>query len=404
MADNFAKFSTGHDPYYRPFINLNHKDELGSGLLTGARFDGSALHLDADHVPESVGAWANAKRLHSASVEFWQPKRDAAGNLIGTFMMPSGEYSPTPVIKCLSLLGNDAPGMKGMSELPVARFSDRYRPDGKPVKFSGGAMDELINQLAAKGFDTTKMTDLNTLLQYLIDCGATPSTPAAATAADPGEGQTAPVPMADVTATGGGIGGGLAVPSITSGAAGSPAPTSLTLKFNDSTGKPVVAVIPYPPELARAQYAANQSLALIVTRGAAVAADLKRQRDTSKGVAIKAFSDRMATANVAPATIAAQVKVLSVLDHDAVKKFADGKGTGTQLEEMIAALEAGAVPGKPFKEQLPNPHPGAAPGGLAGGGGTGGDFSARKAAMLASDPLFANAQRQRERAALAAKK
>src|SRR5204862_2660161 len=66
MASNFKKYSTGSEPYYRPFINLNHDDALGSGLIVGARFDGRELTLDGDHIPEQVGAWANGKQLHGA--------------------------------------------------------------------------------------------------------------------------------------------------------------------------------------------------------------------------------------------------------------------------------------------------------------------------------------------------
>lgn len=400
MADNFQQFSSGDNPYYRPFILVNHDDALAGGLVTGARFDGAELHLDGDHIPEPVGAWANGKQLHGASIEFWHPKYDDAGNIVEGFMRPDGTYSPTKVIKSLSLLGNQAPGMKGMSELPTARFSDSTSTGGSAVN-----RDDLIAALAAQGFDATKLTDLDTLLQYLVDCKAKPGDVAAGVG-DPAQAQGVdlnPMPMADLVAGAGGVGGaggGLAVPSITGGAgAGTPAPTSLTLKFNDSAGKPVVGTVTLPtgyvlaPANGGLTAADRQALAFLAQNGQAVAADMKRQREQSKAQAIKGFGDRMAAANVPPATIKAQQAVLFALPHDVTRKFADGKNSGTALDEAIHLLEAGAIPGRKFDEKIGQGAGGTVTVGAGGQDDKKAAWEERKKTMLANDPVFQKKQR-----------
>lgn len=393
MAENFAQFSSGESPYYQPFISLNHDDPLNCGIIVGADFDGTELHLDGDNIPEEVGAWVNGGRLHGASIEFWEPKYDDTGNLVGTFMTPDGTYSATPVIKCLSLLGNQAPGMKGMAQLPTARFSDSHQPQ----RFGTMNRDELIAALAAQGFDASKLTDLDTLLQYLVDCKAKPSDPTQTPTptGDPNE-NAQPIPMADLGA------GSVGAPAVagTGGGAGIQ-PTSLTLKFNDSAGKPVTGTVQVPNLAALLTPADRQALDYLRRNGTAIAQQMKNQADAAKRTAIQAFGDRLAAANVPPATINAQKAVLAAMDHMTVRKFADGKNSGTQLEEAIRTLEAGAVPGTNLAEKI---KPGNGQGQTVApanenNNGTGTDWNERKNKMLENDPLFASAKRKQEKAA-----
>jgi hypothetical protein len=373
MADNFRQFSTGPNPHYVPFVSLNHKDELNCGKVDGCRMEGDSLVLDAKDVPEEVGQWRNAGRLNGPSIEFWRPVYEG-GQLVGSFMRPDGTYSPTPVLKSVTLLGNEAPGVKGLPPLPVAIFSQQ----GVTHRFGADTMDRTatLAALQAAGADVSKVTDAvpdEVLSAWLA------SLQAAAQQAKPADnnGNAAATPvvqMADANAP-------AIIPQVTpapiAGGAGgnSTMPTSVTLKFADNYR-------PTPGEQALLTYLNQNGNVLqgIAARGAAVAAQLKAERDRSKAETIVAFADRMAK-KVPPEFLKKQCAILSKLDHDNVRKFADGKSSGTELQEAIADFEATWIPPREFAEKISQP--------LTGPNQPGQPMDpARKAAILANDPLF----------------
>lgn len=172
MVANFQKYSTGDQPYYRPYLSINHKDELACGYVNGCYLDGEILTLDGTDLPAPVAQWIRDKQIRQPSIEFWEPSFDSNGNAIDGFMMPDGNYSPTCVLKCVTLLGADAPAVKGLRDLPAPtpKFSDRSRKPkhGKAKRFACeattgvqkmGDRSQMIAALQRMGMDTSVITD-----------------------------------------------------------------------------------------------------------------------------------------------------------------------------------------------------------------------------------------------------
>ena len=164
LVDNFHKYSTGPQPYYVPYISINHDDKLQAGRVEAARLKpGNVLSLDGADIPEPVGAWRNAGGLVQPSIEYFEPVRDQAGQLVDGFRKPDGSIEDGPVLKCLTLLGADAPAVKGLPPLPFAKFSHGGRVRKFSNLFSEGAgMDRaaMIAALQAMQVDTSGITDV----------------------------------------------------------------------------------------------------------------------------------------------------------------------------------------------------------------------------------------------------
>jgi hypothetical protein len=419
MVDNFKQFSSGPEAYYKPFVSLNHDDALNVGFVDGCRLDADGvLKLDGANIPDQVGEWVKGNRLHAPSIEFWRPKYEG-GKLVGSFMRPDGKYSETPVLKCVTLLGNDAPAVKGLGPLPeptpqpslsfadVAKahgwilspvLATKLAQHGKPIRFGSKAMDRatIISTLQKMGFDTSQITDAvpDAVLQAMLafvqgmaqpggTAAATPpptstdtATPAMADkdGKDKDKDKDAPVMCADLSAPV--VTAGTPAPTATpSGTAA--APSSITLKFSDSAGRVQTVTAPLPPELVAYQNSLQSTLALINGRANATAADLKRQRDALKNSEVAAFSERM-KGRYTPYQLGVFRSMLLTLDHDTARKFADGKTTGTAFQEAVFNLEAAAPPAKGEKIKA-DP---------AVGGGNPTPFAERQKKILESDPLF----------------
>lgn len=170
MVANFAKYSTGDSPYYSPYISINHKDELKSGSVSNAYMQGDRLVLDGKNIPSEVGEWIESHQIEQPSIEFWKPTYEN-GKIVEGFMCPDGQYSQTCVLKCVTFLGNDAPAVKGLPNLPMPapqhqQFSHR-KQTAKALTFActagmGDMMGDRAQMLAAlqaMGFDTTSWPD-----------------------------------------------------------------------------------------------------------------------------------------------------------------------------------------------------------------------------------------------------
>lgn len=371
MVDNWrvlaAPQGPNRAPYYEPFISLKHNDILSCGRVARAYMDGDTLKLDGTDIPVAVGIMRNSGQLHSPSIEFWEP---------GDFVMPDGTTNKTPVLKCVTLLGGDAPAVKGLGPLPVATFSSH----GPTRRFAArNFMDRAakIAALQAAGVDVSKITDavpdefLDALIAWVqaqaagnggnaaaVVPDANPATMSAGTPA-------AVVPAATPTPAATGT-PGVTVP-------GSPGqPQSITLKFAD--GQTAQLMIPrgasvvgtaapaVPPEVTAWMNQTSAAIAGLAGRqnnidatNAARLLDLKRQK-------IRAFCDRMTEPTVAkmqPAQVPVLSEVWEKLDDTKARKFSDGKTNGTELDEALSKYEATApkLP-RQFSDKIAQPHPG----------------------------------------------
>lgn len=147
MVRNFAALSAGADPWHSAYVSLNHDDGLSFGRVPRAELDrDGVLWLDAADMPAQVGAWVNSGQLQAPSIEFWEP---------GDFPMPDGTLNRTRVLKCLTLLGNNAPGVKGLGRLPVAKFhhAGKARTFSSPRRFTAMDRTAMLQALKTFGMD-----------------------------------------------------------------------------------------------------------------------------------------------------------------------------------------------------------------------------------------------------------
>lgn len=352
MARTFAELRG----YYDPYLSLNHDDGLSFGRVSALRVGpGGTLTVDAENVPAEVGGWVNGGRLQAPSIEFWEP---------GDFVMPDGRPNKVRVFKCLTLLGNRPPGVKGLGPLPAATFADR----GKAKRFSGAVMDRagMIAALTAAGMDVTTITDAvpDDVLQKMLECIQKASQPA------PAVQNADPTPTPAVTPT----------PAATPTGAGPVTPTSLTVKFNDRHGKPRTGTPQEALDELTAGYAAMRDA------NAAVARTQEQLLTDAKRAKVKRFRDEMTgaagqPAYLTPAQFDAVEPLLLAADDVAVRKFADGKASGTALDEAAARIKAAhPTPVRRFGDRLPDPE--------RGGQGAGPALTAdEKATLLKATPL-----------------
>lgn len=352
LYDNYRKFAApGPDgnPWYVPYVSINH-DRFPH--LAGFRFgslenaslspDG-ALSLDAMRVPEEVAKLVATGMLAHPSVEFVRPKRDPSGNLVSGFVGPDGRIVDGPVIKCLTFLGDDMPGVKGSEPLPTPVYSDPV-PAVTAFRFRGAttsrfgettmqSREEMLTALQAMGLDTSKITDvvpddvLAAILAFAqqLSGAATPS-PATGDAANPAATVGAGTGMADVTATGGA--GGITMPSVSgTGPAGTP-PSQVVLKFNQQFPGLMGSL------LGQLTTAAQRATAASAIADRTIAKDKERVIET-----LFRECDVDGTGQITVAMRPVIRAQLLKCDHVSVRKFADGKEQGTELEEACRQIK-----------------------------------------------------------------
>lgn len=384
LHDSFKQFSEGPSAYYRAYLSVNHDkfpewSGLRFGRLTNAKLDGDTLYFDAEGVPTAIGKLVKAGNLSEPSLEFVEPKRDAAGKAVSGFADATGKIVEAPVIKCLTLIGNDIPGVKGLPPLPGPVFRD---DSGAVAKFSftGGILhrfagavmqtrDQMIAALQAAGMDTSQITDavpdalLAAILALVQGANANP-TPA-------GNPADATQQMADAA-----LGTQIALPTPanpTGGAAGnsnSPVPSQVVLKFNQQFPGMLGNLSGMLGQIqVQARAVAEMQAKTIAGAKEAVIAQLFRDTGLDGG-----------TGQITPAMQPTLKTLLMGLDHVQTRKFATGTATGTALEEMAATIKSTYPAVRAGGRQLPQP-------GLDGNGGGHGMDPERRRRMLSGSPV-----------------
>jgi hypothetical protein len=388
LAANYKRFAlderdpdTGH-PWYVPYVSIQHdlNPALAGfqfGQLQNVHVEPSGiLRMDANGVPAEVGVWRNSGMLRDPSIEIIEPKRDAAGQIVSGFKDSRGEWVDGPVLKCLTLIGNDSPGVKGNAPLPTAVFR-QFRPvapslafrtcGGTVLRFGAAVMDRtaILAALTAAGLDVSQVTDAvpDAFLQAVLDmiqkgnANPAPATP-------PGPDPSA-VQMADATGaaaallgTGTGAAGGLGGGNGVTGT-----PSQVVLKFNQQFPGLITSLLGQVGTLAQ-QSAGN---AAVVQRIAA----------NDKGRAIDATFHRMSSNfQLTDAQAKALRPGLMSLDHVTTRKFSDGKAAGTALEEQLAVMEATFPKLRPTAADRVAPRP------LPAAGGSDGMTAERRARII----------------------
>lgn len=374
LAANYEAFLAGDPPFYVPFVSINHDNGLSFGRVTRCEADGECLDLDLDGVPQAVRRWMRSDQLTAPSIEFWD-----AGQFVG----PDGAKWPTRVLKCCTLLGNDAPGVKGLPPLSAATYPGlddaatdepatrpialtpaaltQYRPaegvskfsDQAPATRSGGRRmnpdrQKWIDALVAAGFPAELFTDaipdpfLQAMLAF-VQKAAQPQEMGDDLADKPKAMADCDKPkaMSDDTADDADKDEGVQ-------------------KYRDATGRPRTVRVPKALAPMAAAFAAQMDT--LHATNAANAAALARQARAGRQARVKAFRDEMTkpdartnAARMTPAQFDALEPMLLASDDAGVRKFADGKTDGTELEERFAAIRTSFAGGvRTFADAMPN--------------------------------------------------
>lgn len=346
LHDNFQKYSSGQNPWYTPFVNINHNDEFRFGRIAKTELgkDGT-LYLWAENLPQQVADWLTVHMLDERSIEFIEPQIDKSGQLLG-FTGPDGKIVRTPVLKCLSLLGNDVPAVKGLPPIPPVTYQMRDT-GGIVLKFSSRAgvkrmNEELLNQLRALGFDVSKLPPETTddQLQNLIQAiqaifgGGTNGATNAATGTDGTQTNMAQAGTAGVA-------------SLNPGQVQTPAPALPQLP--QLTGQPEQLILKFRDtiigEVRSMLNPINQGLNQIRATQTAINSQAMQQAEAVKNGRIGEFLDRMGkVGKVSPAMRPGVESFLRKCDAVKVSKFsaklADGRESGTELDEQMNLIEA----------------------------------------------------------------
>jgi hypothetical protein len=372
MADNFATLTAGDPPFYVPFVSINHDNGLAFGRVTRCEADADGvLTLDLDGVPLTVRQWMRADRLTAPSIEFWDPLR---------FVGPAGEKWPTPVLKCCTLLGNDAPGVKGLPSLSAATYPGLddaqptdatpaalttqalkdYRPAEGVSKFSDQApatrpgvsrmtpaRQKMVDALVAAGFPQELFTDaipdpfLEAMVGF-VQKASQPQNPNADDAdKDKGDADKAKAMSDDADKDDG------------------------VQKYRDATGR--LQTMRVPKALAPMAAAFAAQMDALHAANTATAAAQQRTALESRKVRVRAFRDEMTTpdakgvARMTPAMFDAVEPMLLAADDAGVRKFADGKTDGTELEERMAGLRSSFAGVRKFGDAMPQTKVGTSP-------------------------------------------
>lgn len=407
LVANFRKFSSGPNPYYKPYVSLNHKDEFRAGFVSGAELsdDGGepVLTLDADDVPEDVGQLRAAGAITQPSIEYFQPVYNEAGELVDGFRQPDGTICPTPVLKCLTLLGADSPAVKGLPDLPFAKYNDaaqkyadRVRRDQERLKFGVSALSfandsptdslqtptevptmdraAMLAALAAMNVDVNVFTEavpdevIKAVLEAMQKAQGNPG------ATPPDMSKTPPIQMADVT-------GSTGAATLPTPAPSSPAipgmptatPSRVTLQFADKTAS---AAFIKAEEARINQILANQAA---LERAQQQSLATMKFNDVTAFVRQLGTKDANGKVRIQPAQAPILTRQLMRCDAVRVQKFSDGS-QGTELEAEKRNLLA-TLPFLKLGERLADPSNPTT--GVNNGGGLDAD---RRRRMLAATP------------------
>lgn len=177
IVDNFQKYSAGDAPYLKAKAKLGHDDkqrfakqlglvqndkgqtvdpdtgeQVSAGIPSLGRIvdcrltDDGGFAIDIEGVPEPIAKEIEEGRLLDGSVELDMTIPDPAD--------PS-KTIPGYVLKAVSFLGDEEPGVKGLPA-PVVSFNQKNTSGSLRIKFSevqSMDRDTLIAQLKAKGVD-----------------------------------------------------------------------------------------------------------------------------------------------------------------------------------------------------------------------------------------------------------
>lgn len=336
--DNFQKYSSGTNPYYVPFCNINHKDEYRHGEIVKTTIDADGtLNLWADNLPEFVGNDLKAGRLGERSIEFFEPTQ--INGKIDGFFDRDGKLVQTPVIRCLSWLGNESPAVKGLGPLPEPKFKAAKFNDRAVSRFSDKAkvihMDQaLLDQLKALDFpiETIPPDATDELLKAIIAC-------AQAKNANPTPEPT-PEPVVTNSDT-----TGTPAPSATG--VPSSAPLATALQGTGMNPSQITTVTKFFDDFAsnlRQQITGNVGdLNALRATNEAIVRNAKKQLEDGKRAAISRFFDECGigkgkSGQITPAMQKTLEPLLMLCDNSTVRKFSDGKTDGTALEEKFSEL------------------------------------------------------------------
>jgi hypothetical protein len=363
LHDNFQRYSSGASPYYRPYLSINHKNavamgdgftvkDLRFGVVDGAKVGpGHTLVLSAGEIPEPVGRMRNGGQLTEPSIEFFEPVYDDDGNLVDGFRRPDNSIEPGPVLKCLTFLGSDAPAVKGLPPLPAAKFSHGARVS----KFGANAMDRtaMLEALKAFNVDTSIIPDAipdEVIAAWLASLQAAQAgqSQAPATDATGGQAGSGATTMADAT-----VGAASLVPAPVSAAptipgVGNAQPSTVTLKFADAATASVFTNL-------------QNQLRTLGSQVGVMAQQNEANANRDKETRVRRFLDSLATPDrdgkvrITPAQKDTLAPLLMKCDTVKVRKFADGKGTGSELDEMENLMLAKFPPIRQFGEKFHDP-------------------------------------------------
>lgn len=313
MAEAFAEYSKGDTPYYRPFVSINHDDGLSFGRITSAFVHSDhSFDVDADGVPEKIREWMRKDRLTAPSIEYWPPN---------TFRRPDGTPDPRPVLKCVTLLGNDAPAVKGLPPLSAAKYRDhstgvrKYSDFGDAVR-TGPLVDRqaVASALVALGLPEVLITPSipDELLQAVLALCQKVNPPI-------------PAPVVKMSDTN--------KPDATQ------QPADAVVKYRDAAGTEQELKVPKALEPLALQL--SGVLDTVRTNAAASTAALRSSELEARRAKVRVFRDEMTgradpkKAFMTPAQFDTQEQLLLMLDHATVRKYADGKTDGTALDEAM---------------------------------------------------------------------
>lgn len=338
---NFQLYSAGPDPWFSPWVSINHKDDLRCGRVYDAELENDVLYLSCDRLLPPVVEWLQNHQLDERSVEFWEPTWMSGRR--ESFTDRDGKPVPTPVIRALTLLGADLPAVKGLGPLPpVTTFRQRAISVSrlnrvKVSTFSTRVTNmnpDLVNQLTSLRFDVSKLPPdtSDDVLQAIIDqlktiLGGTTTT-------DPNNPATTvpPVTMANnAVATGtagatGTTGTATTTPAVPPGTPGAADLNKIVLHFNDQ----ITGIVN------RVQGQLNTIQAHANALNATTTARLNSDRE---GAINAFFSDMSKTGQITPAMQPPIRRALMKCDHVKVSRFsaklADGRDQGTELDEAM---------------------------------------------------------------------
>lgn len=174
MVRNFNEFSTGTNRLVEPTLVIGHEEDqqwLEDTGLPAAGYpkklwrEGDILKADVGEVARPVAHLVETRRYSKVSAEVYSEP-------------PEGVPGKGCMLRRIAILGGDLPQIKRLADIPLPTYSERpatrrpvllkftesvARPNaGTTVFFAEVTMDRqaMIDQLAAMGYDTSKITEV----------------------------------------------------------------------------------------------------------------------------------------------------------------------------------------------------------------------------------------------------